>query len=146
MVRFRALLIATGYLNGNYCNALRADLAFKMAGCRRRVACVRVPGLAVSFLPRRGPLPMPTITDPSSPFRLMLPNGAESPADAARHIVELVAFLAVPFQGDERPALEGEELRGFHILLCTIGSCLSDLERQIRDLTRTNAGTAGNPP
>jgi hypothetical protein len=87
-------------------------------------------------------------TDPLSPFRLMLPNDAESPADAARHIAELVAFLAVPFQGNDRPALEGEELRGFHILLCTIGGCLSDLERQIRDLTNANvnARAAGSPP
>jgi hypothetical protein len=89
---------------------------------------------------------MPTNTDRPSPFRLMLPNGAESPADAARHIAELVAFLAVPFQGNERPALEGEELRGFHILLCTIGGCLSDLERQIRDLTSAKTSAAGNPP
>jgi hypothetical protein len=76
----------------------------------------------------------------------MLPNGAESPADAARHIAELVAFLAVPFQGNEHTALEGEELRGFHILLCTIGGCLTDLERLIRDRASARAGIAGNPP
>ena len=78
-------------------------------------------------------------TERPAPYRLMLPNGAESPADAARHVAELVAFLAVPFEGRERTALEGEELLGFHILLCTIGGCLTDLERQIRDLIATNA-------
>jgi hypothetical protein len=72
-------------------------------------------------------------------YRLMLPNGKESPADVARHIGELLAFLAVPFEGRERPALEGEELQGFHILLCTIGGCLDDLEKQIRDLIAANA-------
>ena len=45
-------------------------------------------------------------------YRLMLPNGRETPADVARHIGELVAVLALPFEGRERPALEGEELRG----------------------------------
>jgi hypothetical protein len=59
--------------------------------------------------------------DQSFLYRLMLPNGRETPADVARHIGELVAFLAVPFEGRERPALEGEE------------------ERQIRDLIKANA-------
>jgi hypothetical protein len=77
--------------------------------------------------------------DQSFPYRLMLPNGGETPADVARHIGELVALLPVPFEDRERPALEGEELRGFHIPLCTIGGCLSDLERQIRDLIKANA-------
>jgi hypothetical protein len=77
--------------------------------------------------------------DQSFPYRLMLPNGRETPADVARHIGELVAFLALPFEGRERPALEGEELRGFHIPLCTIGGRLSDLERQIRDLIEATA-------
>ena len=77
--------------------------------------------------------------DLSFPYRLMLPNGRETPADVARHIGELVAFLALPFEGRERPALEGEELRGFHIPLCTIGGRPSDLERQIRDLIKANA-------
>ncbi len=31
MIRFRALLIAAGYEDGNDCDALRADPAFKMA-------------------------------------------------------------------------------------------------------------------
>ena len=31
MIRFRALLIAAGYPDGNDCDALRADPAFKMA-------------------------------------------------------------------------------------------------------------------
>jgi hypothetical protein len=31
MIRFRALLIAAGYPDGNVCDALRADPAFKMA-------------------------------------------------------------------------------------------------------------------
>jgi hypothetical protein len=77
--------------------------------------------------------------DQSFLYRLMLPNGRETLADVARHTGELVAFWAVQFEGRERPALEGEELRGFHILLCTIGGCLSDLERQIRDLIKANA-------
>ena len=72
-------------------------------------------------------------------YRLMLPNGEESPAEVARHIRELIAFLSVPFEGDERPRIEGEELQGFHILLCTIHGCLADLEGQIRDLIATNA-------
>jgi hypothetical protein len=72
-------------------------------------------------------------------YRLMLPNGQESPADVARHVAELLAFLAVPFQGRDRAELEGEELQGFHMLLCTIGGCLTDLEKQIRDLIAANA-------
>jgi hypothetical protein len=35
MIRFRALLIAAGYEDGNDCDALRADPAFKMAVGRR---------------------------------------------------------------------------------------------------------------
>jgi hypothetical protein len=65
--------------------------------------------------------------------------GAESPPDAARHFAELVTFLAVHFEGRERTALESEELLGFHILLCTIGGCLTDLEQQIRDLIAAGA-------
>jgi hypothetical protein len=34
------------------------------------------------------------------------------------------------FEGRERPALNGRELQGVHILLCTIGGCLDDLEKQ----------------
>jgi len=76
--------------------------------------------------------------DQSFPYRLMLPNGRETPADVARHIGELAAFLAVPFEGRERPALESEELRRFHIPLCTIGGRLSDLERPTGDLIKAN--------
>src|SRR6478735_11645543 len=35
MIRFRALLIAAGYEDGNDCDALRSDPAFKMAVGRR---------------------------------------------------------------------------------------------------------------
>ena len=77
--------------------------------------------------------------DQSFPYWLMLPNGRGTPANVARHIGELVAFSALPFEGRERPALKGEALRGFHIPLRTTGGCLSGLERQIRDLIKANA-------
>ncbi|UEM02537.1 hypothetical protein JL101_021475 [Skermanella rosea] len=90
---------------------------------------------------------LPHLSDhppPDSPvhrgrYRLMLPNGEESPAEVARHLRELVAFLSIPFEGDERPRIEGNKLQGFHILLCTIQGCLADLEGQIRDLIAANA-------
>jgi hypothetical protein len=36
MIRYRALLIAAGYPDGNDCDALRTDPAFKMAAARER--------------------------------------------------------------------------------------------------------------
>ena len=43
MIRFRALLIAAGYPDGNDCDALRADPAFKIVGGSPKVApiCAR---------------------------------------------------------------------------------------------------------
>ena len=42
----------------------------------------------VSLPRRRGSSPMSKDTERPTPYRLMLPNGAESPTDAARHIAD----------------------------------------------------------